>query len=379
MATPSSKHAVFGPVTSISTAPVSIGNSVCGAAPVVTPMRDGVRIQGRDFMFPLAAVNNAKTDWALVGGCPIIPHAFVASVMRNYASIYAEFVVHGLTFHFVTAAPTSTVGDVMFYINKNRGASLLDTTNTNFMSVVLSDPNTVLGPLWHNHSATYRPVLRKFSTAILDGEDLMHQGPGELFVYSKTSASSALGSPGYVLLDFDISFMTFQVNPRELTFPISRLKYNQYALQGTGQAVVAGSAFNSVVNGLRLDGTSTSIYNDSATRQGDVYKVVMMPDFGTYTNLSPSVFIQATAKAAGASFTAIPTVIDDGFTCYAVLFAPSSDGANAGLLFYPSYDLAMAQSVDCYQFGVTGTVSWNIPAWFSFVGSVGGSFYQSNF
>lgn len=330
-------------------------------------------------MFPLSAVVSAITDWVMVGGCPLIPHAFVASIMRSYASIYAEFVVHGLTFHYVTASPTNAVGDVMFYVNKDRGAALLDTTNTNFMSVVLSDPHTVLGPLWHNHSATYRPVFKTYPTSILNGEDIRTQGPGELFMYMKTSAGSTLGSAGYVLVDFDISFLTLQVNPRELSFPLTRLKYNQYGINFPTGGIVAGTAWNAATNGARTDGTTSYIYSDSATKQGDVFKVVLMPDYGQYNNISAATLTRATMKAGGAAFTNVSVNLDDGYTVYAVLYAPPSDGVTAGVLFYPSYDAAMAQSVDCLEYAQTGTVTYNIPAWWSLVGNVNPALYQSNY
>lgn len=381
MGTPSSSHAVFGPVSSITTAPVSMGNSVCGSAPVVHQVQGGVRVMGRDFMFPVASVNNVKTDWVMVGGCPLIPHSFVASVMRSYASIYAEFIVHGMTFHFVTAMPTNAVGDVMFYVNKDRGAALLDTTNTNFMSVVLSDPNTVLGPLWHNHSATYKPVFTTYPTSIFNDESLRSQGPGELFLYMKTSQSSTLGSPGYVLVDFDISFKTLQTNPRELTFPLTRLKYNQYGLNTPVGNPAAGAPVIVLGNGNKIDGfpTSGGLYSDTAAQQGDIYKVVMMPDYGTYINLTSSNFLAAQNGITQTTSLLTLVNIDDGFTCFGVLIGGPGDAGLAAMVLYPSFQAAKSQSrVLVYATNFTAA-AFNIPSWLSLVGSVDSALFQANY
>jgi len=253
-------NAVFGPVSQISSAPVSMGNSIQGTKPIVHPMKDGVRIQGRDFMFQLAnVVSSTQTNWVLAGGCPLIPHAFVASTLRGYASMYSEFTVHGYSFHYVTASPTSVVGDVMFYVNKDRGSALLDTSNSNFMSVVLSDPNTVIGPLWKNHTATYVPTFKTYTTNILNDEPLRDEGPGELFIYSKTGINSTIGSPGYVVVDFDITFRTLQTNYRDLTFPIARLKYTQYGLgYAINVAITLGNEAVMRTNTSMLDGSSPS-------------------------------------------------------------------------------------------------------------------------
>lgn len=380
MGTPSRDQAVFGPVSSISTAPVSIGNSVSGSAPVVQNVKDGVRVMGRDFMFPLSGLNQAKTDWAMVGGCPIIPHAFVASVLRSYSSIYAEFIVNGLTFHFVTAMPTTAIGDIMFYVNKDRGAALLDTTNNNFMSVVMSDPNTVLGPLWHNHSATYKPVFKTYSTSILNGEDLRSQGPGELFVYMKTSAGSTLGSSGYILVDFDISFKTLQTNPRELSFPLTRLKYASYGLSTPIAAVVGGQTVIFTTNGATISGTPVAggLYSDSEARQGDIYKVIMMPDFGTYSGTTPTTFMSAGTHVSSALTLYNQVTIDDGFTCYGVLATARADAGGAGFILYANYASAQTQN-NPFVYAVSGTLGVNIPAWFSLVDNSGPGLYQSNF
>jgi len=372
----SDPNAVFGPVSAITTAPVSIGNTVVGASPVIRQTENGVRVQGRDFMFQAAPVAASSTDWILSGGCPLIPHAFVASVLRSYASIYAEFSVHGLTFHYITSSATNSIGDIMFYVNKNRGSALLDTTNPNFLSVVLSDPHTVMGPLWQNASAAYKPVPKYYSTDILNDEDLRTQGPGELFLYTK---SATLSSPGYVLVDFDITFRDLQVNIRDLTFPMNRLKYNQYGF-GFQNAVSLAQGAEAVMqtNGTLVSGLGGgSLLGDPQVQLGDVFKCVMCTQYAFFAapltrgNLLQTDLRQGTESSHGP----IPTTIDDGFTFYGVFF----NGTNGFVMLYPTLAAAMSQQFP-YEWGTNATnVTWVIPCWISLVANVRAATYQANY
>lgn len=367
---------MFGPVSSITTAPVSIGNTISGSAPIVTQVKDGVRVQGRDFMFQVAAVRSTQTDWVLAGGCPLIPHAFVASTLRGYAGIYAEFIVHGVSFHFITSSPTTNSGDIMFYVGKSRGSALLDTSNPNFMSVVLSDPCTCISPLWKNASAGYVPVFKTYSTDILNDEDLRAEGPGELFMYTK---SAALLSPGYVLIDFDITFKTLQVNVRELTFPMNRLKYNQYGLGYTANVGwTQGNEIAVQTKGPLLDGvTTSSITADPAIKLGDVFKVVMcINTSGFSTVLVTNLMQYGVRQGVETAIGVIPVTPDDGFTCFGVYINAGEGGI---LLLYPTVAAAMSQQYPL-EWGSTQTAAnFNIPSWISLIGNVSGRLYQSNF
>lgn len=367
---------VFGPVTTIDSAPVSIGNTISGAKPNIIPMKDGVRVQGRDYMFQVAAVAANRTDWLLTGGCPLIPHAFVASTLRAYASMYAEFVVHGITVHYITSTSTASTGDILFYFNKNRGNALLDTSNNNFLSVVLSDPHTIMGPLWKNHSAGYRPSAITYSTDILNDEDLQHEGPGEVFLYTK---SAGLLSPGYVLVDYDITFKTFQTNIRALQFPIARLKYAQVGLgYAAPVSIVQGGEALWGTNLPLLDGiTSSGVGADPQAKLGDVYKVVLTTRYMTIVNAAFDTLLQYELRQASeATEGPVFTTIDDGFTLFAVHMNTGSGGL---LMLYPTLPAAMSQQYP-YAWGVTSaTVTMQLHGWISLVGNVGGQLYQSKF
>jgi len=354
------KMATFGPVATIDTAPVAIGNSVKGSAPVVVPIEDGVRIQGRDFFCNLAATAASITTWTMVGGAPLIPHALVSSLLKSYAGIYAHFVVHGMAFHYITACPSSVQGDVMFYVGKSLGDPCVNFSSANFMSVVLSDHCTVFGPLWQNHTASYFPPEEVYPTDILNDEDLTHRGPGELIMFTKSTTDQV---PGYVLMDYDISFVGMQVNVRALTFPISRMKYSQVALTISSTAVTAGvtrAAFG--VAGLSLDGTTTA-GPPSGASGGDVYKCIINVTAAGLTNVTAANLLNLQVV----NNTTIVTqsyAVADGYTFYAVYYTTNS------LLLYPTYQDACEQ-VNFFFLGVTATISVNLPSFISLVGSVG--------
>ncbi len=357
---------VFGPISTIDTAPVSIGNSVAGCAPVVVPIRDGVNVRGRDFLVTIDATAASVTNWTMVAGCPVIPHALVSSILKSYAGIYANFVIKGVAFHFITACATSVQGDLMFHINKSRGAPGINFSSSNFMSVVLSDHNTVIGPMWKNHTAIYYPVLKTYSTDILNDEQLMSQGPGELFVFTKTASQQ---SPGYVLMDYDIDFIGMQVNLKALTFPISRLKYTQLAITLTSTAVTTASDFATQLTGTKLDGTTAAI--PSTFTVGDIYKGILNISAATLTNVNASNLLQY-QTSTGSTFVGTAVSVADGFTMYGVYYTTNA------MLWYPTYEEAAAQSTSVnYNYGVSATITINIPVYLSLVGSVG-NLVQSN-
>lgn len=354
------KTATFGPVATIDTAPVAIGNSVKGSAPIVVPIEDGVRIQGRDFFCNIAATAASITTWTMVGGAPLIPHALVSSLLKSYAGIYAHFVIHGMAFHYITACPSSVQGDVMFYIGKSLADPCINFSSANFMSVVLSDHCTVFGPLWQNHTASYFPPREVYPTDILNDEDLTHRGPGELIMFTKSTTDQV---PGYVLMDYDISFVGMQVNVRALTFPISRMKYTQVALFLSSAAVTAGTNRAALgIGGTALDGTTT-LTAPSGAAGGDVYKCIINVTASTFTNVTAAnLLVTQTVNAASTATASYP--LADGYTFYAVYYTTNA------LLLFPTYQDACEQ-VNWMFFGVSATISVNMPTFVSLVGTTG--------
>lgn len=358
---------VFGPISTIDTAPVSIGNSITGATPVVTPIEDGQRIQGRDFLLGIDPTASGIADWTLVAGSPISPACMIASTLKHFSSTYAHYMVHGVAFHFITSSSTATNGSIMFYVNKDRSRPALPTDSTNFMSAVLSDHNTTIGPLWKNTTASYFPEPVWFTTDIFDGEQMLSQCPGEVFMYTKSVNNEV---PGYVLIDYDISFRGLALNPKTGVLPVARMKYTQVALTFPTTVVVAGTTPVIVLmnTGLLLDGVTTSTAPTGATL-GDIYKVVIDEDDSSFTGTG---FSASTAflNLLGGGFTT-PVSLTDGYTLYGVITAANS------LTLCPNFAYAQSGG-NALRFGVSTSVSFIIRGYLSLCGSVGGTLSQSS-
>ncbi len=308
------KRTTFGAVSSITTAPVSIGNSVRGSKPRVKQTVDGARIVGRDFAFALSGTASTVTNWELIGGMPVTPCVLPSSVLRNYCQMFQFFRVHRMVVHYITSSATSQTGDVVFYYERDRLAPCPDYSNSNFLPYVLSDESTIIGPQWMNHSALISPPAEWKSTLYGNQTDLNEDASGTVFLFSKTNTTN---SPGYILIDYDISFKSMAVNPRAGSLPIARGQSNFICLTRT-TAVTAGNAvlWDSNSTGKNISNVVSSM--PTGDSQGDVYKVI----------------VQATAsQQVNATWTGTPTptlanlfryaddlsiALDDGFTCYLV-------------------------------------------------------------
>jgi len=357
------KAAGFGPVSSINTAPVAIGNSVRGSKPRVVNSANGARVVGRDFAFALKGTSASITNWELIGGMPITPAVLPSSVLRNYCQMYANFKVNKLVVHYITSSPTSQAGDILFYYERDRKAPLQDYTNASFLPFVLSDPLTIIGPQWTNHSLIVDPVRDWKSTLYGMNADLNEDAAGSVFLFSKTNA---INSPGYVLLDYDISFKEMSVNPRAGTLPISRGQWNNFTIGATTQAVVAGSTpvgsgTTVVVQGFDVSGAASALPTGAA--YGDIYKCVAAV---TASQLNGNTWANATPANLLRYGNDIDTAvtIDDGFTFYAVYLDTTSGAGGARFQLYATLEEALSgggyttSPTGSFIYGVTATVTW---------------------
>lgn len=360
----------FGPVTTIDTAPVAIGNSYQGVAPIVIPIADGMRVKGRDYLITLdSALQLYLNDWTLLGGAPITPACMIASAVKGFNNTYAQYCIHAVAFHFITSSSTSHDGSVMLYIGKNRNLPLPDTSNTNFLPFVLSDHNTTISPAWKNSTSVYVPPQVWRSTAPFNDESLDEQSPGELMVYSKfnTNSTTVPASPGYIIVDYDISFRNMSLNIKNLTFPASRMKYNQVCLFRTNPAL------NELVEmttdtGLRMDGSTS--FMPTGVALGDIYKLTVNTDnkggLTSYTG-----WWHVSLPIIGGSVSQA-VVIHDGYTCYGTV------NENNKIVLYPSYTSAMTQATPLLWSAVAASDYFFI-AYLSLVGSVYNNLLQTNY
>lgn len=309
----------FGPVSQINTAPVSVGNSVRGSKPRVTQTTNGARVVGRDFAFALSGTASAVTNFELIGGMPITPCALPSSVLRNYCQMFQKFKVNKIVVHYITSSPTSQAGDILFYYERDALAPMCDYSSSSFLPFVLSDEHTVIGPQWTNHSMLVKPVSEWKSTLYGNQTDINEDRAGTLFMFSKTNAAN---SPGYVLIDYDLSFRELSVNPRAGTLPVARAQSTFVTLTSTA-SLTAGSSFAwSLAVGKTIANVTSAVPTGAVG--GDIYKVVLAVTSSTLVNAAwtgtPTITTANMLQYADDS----TLVLDDGFTCYARYSSSSS-------------------------------------------------------
>lgn len=364
----------FGPVSTVNTAPVAIGNSIRGAKASVTSSVDGARVVGRDFAFNLSATAHNVNGWELVGGMPLTPCVLPSSVLRNYAQMFQYFKINKATLHYITSSATSQTGDVMFYYERDRKQPMVDYTNSSFLPFVLSDSNTVIGPQWTNHTIFIDPVKEWRTTAYALNSDLNEDAMGTVLMFSKTSTSS---SPGYILIDYDISFKGMSVNPRAGQLPIARGQVSQIAIGESGTAVAAGvSNLTSLdIRGYTLAGGASAAPNNNSA--GDIYKATFCVTssliLNTWTNVTA-----ANLLTSPTSFDAAITV-DDGFTAYLACYDVTQGGGEVTeWALYPTLENAILLS-GAFKYGVTATVTFALICNIQLVFSRANSLLQSSY
>jgi hypothetical protein len=363
-----------GAISSITTAPVAIGNSVRGSESIVVGTgKNGIIVRGRDFMFAPVGTGSVTT-WTLCGGSPLSPAAFADTTLANYMRIYAKFRFRAITAHFITSSPTSANGDVMFYYGKDRSSVFLNQTSTQLLGFVLSDPNTVIGPQWTNHSAQLKVSGDWKLTDYGMHDGIEEYADGELFLLSKTSTTD---SPGYVLFDYVIEFAEHQLQPRLLEFPIPRIQWSQVNLAITSVAVTQADSVSSTqglqVSGNNISGTASAV--PSGTQIGDIFKMVLditNSASGSWTVATPASAwaIRTSTAGSGPAFT-----LSDGVT----LYAQYSEGNRWSIFANPT--AAFAGEID--HMGIvwrnTGTTTMNVQCWLSYIGSAGSKAFAPNY
>jgi len=356
----------FGPVSAISTAPVAIGNSVKGASLSSVRSKNGAIVTGRDFMFSPIGTN--VTNWVTCGGTPLTPAAFVDSKIRSYLQLYQKYRWKRCVVHYITSSATSSSGDVLFYHGKNRNSVYIATSSSVLLPFVMSDPDTVLGPQWSNHSTELKVQGTWKSTDYGMSDDVNDYSDGEVFLLSKTVLNE---TPGYILFDYVVEFAEEQVSPRLLTLPIARIQYNNVAFSSIGFTTGVDQIFKLAPSALAQPNLSNKASSmPSSALVGDIYKILV----DTVNNaVAPTSGYNDIIKLKSLSNVNRTIPIEDGFTCYGVW-----DGTN--MVFYPSATAAYADS-DCFLFKDSITVATSIvlQCWISLIGQSNAETLNPNF
>lgn len=311
-------YAKFGPVSSINTAPIAIGNSLQGSKASVLHTTNGCLVRGRDYCFTATATGTV-TNWVLCGGIPTAPYAYPSTVLRNISTMYNKYKLRAATVHYITSSPTSTPGDVMFYFRRNEGGSLPMPQSSAFLPYVLSDSLTVLGPQWTNHSASIEPYQNWLSTDYGATPDAREYNHYDIFLYSKTTSSS--DSPGYVIIDYEYEFRELSVNPRAGALSSvggTAAQWNQCALVFSGSKTSATTTLTGITFGTTGIGGIT--ISEPAFLVGDILEIVLDVSNSTFTNTSASTFAQQQVGVTTSNAQAFNAVtISDGLVLYGVM------------------------------------------------------------
>lgn len=354
-----------GPPSTVSLAPMSIGNTVSGVQSQVVNTKTGVIVYGRDFCFsPIGT--SIVTGWTLAGGAPLTPAAFVDSCLRQYLQMYNKFRFRAFRAHYITSSPTSASGDVMFYYSKNRESVFLNQTSANLLPFVISDPNTKIGPQWQNMSCDFSVTSDWKSTDYGMDTDIGEYADGEIYLLSKTTTVDA---PGYVMFDYAVEFAEMSTIPRLLTLPVTKALWNQLGLninQTTIVDVVWGASLGGSAN---LSGTLSVI--PPGTIAGDIFKIIIDRTNSTLGAFSVNVL---TSNIQGASLQqSTPVVMSDGMTCYATY------AGNQIWVFYPNAASAKA-ATHPFTASASGTIlASTLQVWASYIGSNGSANLVPNF
>jgi hypothetical protein len=316
----------FGAVSTINTAPVAIGNSMRGVkAQVVQSSADQVRLVGRDFA-QTAYNSGTVTNWLPVAGFPLTPNCFVSSTLRNYCQMYNKFKFNRVRLHYITSSPTSSSGDVLFQVNANRDDPIPNWTGANFLPYALSKPETIIGPQWTNHTMEITPKGPARTLDLGQNTDLDYQAQGEVFLYSKTASTD---SPGYLLIDYDVTFYEQSINPKLSILPNPLLLWQTVQFVFPTTALTVNVTTVKTNSGTRGSGGTVvpATTSSSSWKAGDLFKFAFDV---TNTNYAAMTVSAGAAPTAATMFVenisglnkAITLV--DGYTCY-VLVVSSTD------------------------------------------------------
>lgn len=350
---PTKARASSGPSRAVSlmhSAPMAIGNSICGVTPKVQNIPGGVRVTGRDFIF--STTTNGSTDWTIVGGLPLTPAAMFGSAVQNYVRMYGSWKLVAAAFHFITGNATTIPGEVMLYTQKTHSDPMVNWASSAFVPFVLSDPGTVMGPLWMNHTSVYKPEQSWRSTDYLNSDDLNDEAAGDIFCFQKGATFNA---NSYVLMDYIFEFKELSANPKRGLLPLERTAWINTSLGKNGANVTSGStAFQLNVFGNTLNGQAAK--DPTGASLGDIYKVIIdatNSSFGAATTGNLMVLKYPSGQGVN---------IVNGFTAYALL-----DTVTTTYTFFPSINFARA-GVNNFVYGLTnGSLTFNLQCWVTLI------------
>lgn len=361
--------APFGGVSELGLAPVTIGNTVRSAKQQVLPTRNGVRVLGRDFVMAVGGTSTLYSNWTFQCGLGLSPICLNATGLRGYFQTYERFRWNHVNVHYITSSPTSATGDVLIMYHSNHGGPKVDHTSNNFMSYALSTDSALLGPQWTNHSVQVLSGERDwFDTDVLSVEDVMHQADGEILVYTRNTTNvSSPDQPGYLLIDYDVTFERRMLNPRVQSLPSSLFKFQPLTFHVV--AVVTAGQTVSFDMGSTGTYTGNTVALPNGIAVGDVFQIVFDLQQATATGVTFATGFSVNI----ANGTPMVYPITTGTTLYAVCGSAVGSGAFS---LHANYDAAMTGQAMIWSSNSSPVLATPIVA--CCVGSVTPVFAQAN-
>jgi hypothetical protein len=300
----------------LSTAPSAFGMVLRGQSfsHTVTDNGDLLIAIGQEVPIQLNGVVSSSSTWALIGGHRLNPLYFVGGRLATLGLLYEKFVIRKLVCHYVTASPSTTVGDVVLTYVEDSASSYPDPTSANFLTRVLSKPNSVLSSVWKDFNTVVDTEPEEKYIALNQVENERDTSGGDILVYTNSPTVNA----GFVVMQYQIELRKALYTPANAQVP----QYGDWSAFNPTQATTAVNV------AVRLTGFI-------GFTPGQVWKIYMrkLTTAGTGTTAA-----NAWAASIGGQYTAVNIV--EG-----AIFYLHADTTTSGWLF-ASYEAAVAGSVN---------------------------------
>jgi hypothetical protein len=311
-------HAGLAPSARASQAPVSIGTTLKSSPNVVKSASDNsITVLARDLLTSVISTNLTNVDMSL--WLPMNPIYLSSSSLSMYFTDYDSYKINQVTFYYIPACASTTVGEVLMYVIDNPESSLLNPLDSALLTKIMSEPIAAMGPCWQQNSIVWKPANVGFKklNALIDQSPL-ETSFGDFCVYTTNESASTLG---YVVADWDITFKDKRFNAMANKLyanlrPPSLVGCTDKAAHVVGNPVTL-NAGTIVYSGIFVEGTIIQFVFDSET--------AVMPSWG----FGNSTVSAATVTVPGNKFYGVVTNATLGVADFQV---------------YGSYTAALAQS-----------------------------------
>jgi len=314
------KKSVRNPSMMVTSMPASIGTTMSGMRPSISASGGVIRVRGREFVVTLP--ENNQTNWYLGAYFPIHPSYLRSTVLANYARSYSRFKFNGGAIHFITRQPTSATGELLMYYKRDAGDVSLAYNDSDFLSSALSMSDTILGPIWCNHTLRLPGIGSAGDTNPLMDPDINDNLKGEVSVLTQ---SAVVDNAGFLVFDYDFSFFDPMYTLHSTIIPVTTGPTDVKTFVDTNNEVINSQVI------VTLDTEFSTVAN------GTVFKLVLNSTGTTYaTGTTAATSLRNSTSGSNSLFT-----LKDGTTFYGAVIGTS-------MYLYPT--LAAAKSLSDTSF-----------------------------